>query len=260
MANIIALIATIVVNYLSNTGLFNNETMASVSASYENLFTPAGYAFSIWGFIYLGLAGFVIHQSKGLFNRNRKTPDVVNRIGWTFVLSCVANCLWVIAWLYDYTGLSVLIMIALLACLIRIVLATRMQMDIISFKQIALESWPFAFYLGWINVALIANIAAYLTKTGWSGFGLPAQAWTIGMILAAAAINIFITWKRNLRESAMVGVWALVAVAVANWNGAQPIVYAAIGAAVIVFISANIHGYRNKGRQWIINKPGVRQI
>lgn len=249
ISNIIALIAMIAVNYLSNTGLFNNATMASVSASYENLFTPAGYAFSIWGFIYLGLAAFVVHQSKGLFN-DRKTPEVVSRIGWTFVLSCVANCLWVIAWLYDYTGLSVLIMIALLVCLIRIVLTTRMQMDLISFRQIALESWPFAFYLGWINVALIANVAAYLTKINWTGFGISAQTWTIGMILAAAAINLIITWKRNLRESAMVGVWALVAVAVANWNGGQPVVYTAIGAAVIVFVSANIHGYRNKGRQW----------
>ncbi|MCE7062128.1 tryptophan-rich sensory protein [Dyadobacter sp. CY343] len=253
ISNIVALIITIIVNYLSNTGVFNNETMASVSASYENLFTPAGYAFSIWGFIYLGLIGFVIYQSKGLLGKS-ETPEVVNRIGWTFVLSCVANCLWVIAWLYDYTGLSVIIMIGLLICLIRIVIATRMQMDLISFKRIALESWPFAFYLGWINVALIANVAAYLTKIEWNGFGLSAQTWTIGMILAAAAINIAITWKRNLRESAMVGVWALVAVAVANWNGAQPVVFTAIGAAVIIFISANIHGYRNKGRQWIMDK------
>lgn len=86
IANIIALIVMVAVNYLSNTGLFNNETMASVSASYENLFTPAGYAFSIWGFIYLGLTGFIIHQSKGLFNSNCTTPDVVARIGWTSTL------------------------------------------------------------------------------------------------------------------------------------------------------------------------------
>ena len=52
--NAVALVATVVINYLSNTGVFNGETMATISAKYQNLFTPAGYAFSIWGLIYLG--------------------------------------------------------------------------------------------------------------------------------------------------------------------------------------------------------------
>jgi len=68
--NIVALIVTIGVNYLSNTGFFNNETMASISGKYQNLFTPAGYAFSIWGLIYLGLFGFVIYY--GLLQKIRK--------------------------------------------------------------------------------------------------------------------------------------------------------------------------------------------
>src|SRR4051812_49151643 len=97
-ANILALIVTIVMNYLSNTGIFNGSTMATVSARYQNYFTPAGYAFSVWGLIYLVLSAFVIYQSKGLFGSG-KTPDIVGRIGWAFVASCVANCLWIIAWL-----------------------------------------------------------------------------------------------------------------------------------------------------------------
>lgn len=54
LLNMVALVVTIGINYLSNTGIFNNETMATISAKYQNLFTPAGYAFSIWGLIYLG--------------------------------------------------------------------------------------------------------------------------------------------------------------------------------------------------------------
>ncbi|WP_228410166.1 hypothetical protein [Chryseobacterium viscerum] len=59
--NTVALVVTIGINYLSNTGILNNETMATISAKFQNLFTPAGYAFSIWGLIYLGLLGFVIY-------------------------------------------------------------------------------------------------------------------------------------------------------------------------------------------------------
>jgi hypothetical protein len=252
IANIIALIITIIVNYLSNTGVFNGNTMVTISDAYHNLFTPAGYAFSIWGIIYIGLAAFAVHQSKGLFN-DKKTPAIVSKIGWTFVVSCVANCLWVLAWLYDYTGTSVVIMAVLLLSLARIVLQTRMEMDVITLKQIALEWWPFAIYFGWIVVASVANVAAYLTKLHWAGFGIPEANWAIIMIGVAAVINILLIWLRNLRESGMVGVWGLIAIAVANWTVAKLVAYAAVSAAILIFINVVVHGYLNTGRHFVIN-------
>ncbi|MGX5856452.1 TspO/MBR family protein [Dyadobacter jiangsuensis] len=249
-ANIIALIATVVVNYLSNTGIFNNSTMASVSARYQNFFTPSGYAFSIWGVIYLLLAAFVVYQARGISGR-RETPAVVEKIGWLFVISCVANSAWVMAWLYDFTGLSVLIMIVLLASLWLIIVRTRMEMDVIPIKKIALTWWPFAIYLGWISVALIANIAAWFTKIGWNGFGLSPVAWTVIMICVAGIVYLSLTWARNLRESAMVGVWALIAVAVANWGTTPAVVNAALIVSAIILVSNGIHAYRNRGKHFL---------
>ena len=259
IANIIALIVTIVINYLSNTGVFNGNTMASVSASYQNLFTPAGYAFSIWGIIYLGLAAFVVYQSKGLF-KSGETPSIVPKVGWAFVISCAANSLWVLAWLYDYTGISVIIMTGLFLSLVRIMLNTRMELDLVSFKTVVFEWWPFAIYLGWIAVALIANIAAYLTKIEWGGFGISNVSWTIIMIVTATGLNLFLTWNRALRESAMVGAWALVAIAVSNWNGEQSIVQSAIVAAAILLINNAIHAYVNRGNHFIIPKPFLKKL
>lgn len=250
VANIIALIVTVVINYLSNTGVFNNSTMASVSARYSNYFTPSGYAFSIWGLIYLLLAAFAIYQARGI-SGEREVPAVVEKIGWLFVVSCAANSAWVLAWLYDFTGLSVLIMIILLSSLWMIIVRTRMEMDLIPIKKIALTWWPFAIYLGWISVALIANVAAYFTKIGWDGFGLSPIAWTVIMICVAGLVYVGLTWKRNLRESSMVGVWALVAVAVANWGTAPAVVNAALIVSAIIFISSGIHAYRNRGRHYL---------
>ncbi|TLV02180.1 tryptophan-rich sensory protein [Dyadobacter luticola] len=259
IANIIALIVTVIINYLSNTGIFNNATMASVSDQYHNLFTPAGYAFSIWLFIYIGLGAFVWHQSRGLLHKG-ETPVVVGQIGWSFVVSCAANSLWVIAWLYDYTGTSVVIMVVLLLSLLYIMYQTRMELDLITFKKISFESWPFAIYLGWITVALIADVAAYLTKIKWEGFGIPEANWTIIMIGVAAVINILMIWIRNLRESAVVGVWALIAVAVANWDDARTVAYAAISAAILVFINISVHGYQNRKRRFIMEKPVYKRV
>ncbi|MCF0069831.1 tryptophan-rich sensory protein [Dyadobacter sp. CY261] len=250
IANILALIVTIVINYLSNTGFFNNSTMASVSARYGNLFTPAGYAFSIWGLIYLLLAAFVIYQARGISGK-QEVPEVVAKIGWLFVISCAANSAWVLAWLYDFTGLSVFIMIALLSSLWLIVVRTRMELDLISIKMIALTWWPFAIYIGWICVALIANVAAYLTKIGWSGFGLSPATWTVVMICVAGLVYIGLTWKRNLRESSMVGVWALIAVAAANWAISPMIVYTAYTVSAILLISSGLHAYRSRGQHFL---------
>ncbi|PWJ58804.1 hypothetical protein CLV98_103171 [Dyadobacter jejuensis] len=250
ISNIVALIATILINYLSNTGIFNGETMASVSAAYQNYFTPSGYAFSIWGLIYLLLIAFVIYQSKGLFGKG-EAPSIVVEIGWLFVFTCVANSGWVVAWLYGYTGLSVVIMMSLLGSLLAILLKTRMELELLSFKRVALEWWPFAIYAGWIVAASIANMAAWLTKIGWEGFGLAPLQWTVIMIVLAGLIYLFLIWNRNLRESALVGVWALVAIGHANWGSVPVVAYSALLIAGIIFLNIAAHALQNRGKHYL---------
>ena len=259
IANGIALIATIIMNYLSNTGVFNGNDMKTISDKYHNYFTPAGYAFSIWGLIYLGLLAFVIYTGKGLFIKTKEDWPV-EKIGWWFVISCVANSIWVVTFLYEYIGLSVLIMAVMMFSLIKIILNTRMELDDLPLKKIAFVWWPFAIYAGWLSVAFIANISVYLTKIEWSGLGIPALTWTIIMICVAGLLNIFITWNRNLREFALVGVWALIAIAVENWNNEKTIALTALIVAIIIFISLSIHGYKNRKTNPFVKRDSLPNL
>lgn len=249
ICNGIALIATIVVNYVSNTGLLNGNTMKTVSDKYFNYFTPAGYAFSIWGLIYLGLLGFVFYTGRSLFKNDEDNP-ILLKIGWWFVISCCANSLWVIAWLYDYTGVSVLLMALIFISLLKIVINTRMELDDHPFKSYLFIFWPFSLYFGWISVAFIANVAAFLTKINWSGWGISEVSWTIVMICIAGLINIFMIWTRNLREYGLVGIWTLLAIAVSNGNnnGNLYIIYACYIVAAIVFFVTIISALKNRHR------------
>ncbi|RPD42970.1 tryptophan-rich sensory protein [Chitinophaga barathri] len=251
-----ALVITIVMNYVSNTGVFNGNTMASVSAEYQNLFTPAGYAFSIWGLIYLGMLGFVFYYGP-LFKQTEEKEHTIMKIGWWFVVSCVANSLWVIAWLYHNILLSVGLIIVLLISLLKVVVNTNMELHNAPLKKFVFQWWPFCIYSGWVSVALIANIAAYLTKIRWDGFGISETTWTIIMLIIAALINIFIIWNRNMREFALVCVWALIAISVANKNGNELIFWVAIVATIVVFINIVIHGYQNRKRNQFIYKEKV---
>jgi hypothetical protein len=245
VANGLALIVTIIINYLSNTGVFNGNTMATVSARYPSLFTPAPYAFTIWIVIYISLLGFVVYQGRSL-RGNEEAAIAVQQVGWWFVLSCLANCAWILAWLYDLTGLSVLIMVALLFCLLRIIWRTDMELTDPPLRTIAGLWWPFCWYFGWITSALLANISAWFTKIGWSGFGLPPAMIAIIMIILAGAVYLFMTWRRNIREAAFVGVWALVAIAVADFHRSPAVTRFAVGMAAILFVSSSIHGYMNR--------------
>lgn len=237
--NVLALTITIGFNYLSNTGFFNNETMASISGKYQNLFTPAGYAFSIWGLIYLGLLGFVIYY--GPFTKNTDTKEkTVLSIGWWFIISCLANCLWIVAWLYDYTLLSIPIMILLFISLLKVILDNKQSMEVNDFKSTVFLRLPFYIYSGWISVALIANVSAYLKKIEWTGFGLSDTSWTITMIGVATLIHLYMVWKRNMISFALVAVWALVAIAVANQIHNETVYISAIVIAIILTLNAAV--------------------
>lgn len=234
--NIVALLITLSVNYLSNTGFFNDETMASISAKYHNLFTPAGYAFSIWGIIYLLLLGFVIYY--GPFAKNTFAKErVICNTGWWFFVSCLANCLWIVTWLYDYTLLTIPVMILLFISVMKIILNNKEIIKAENLKNILFLRLPFYIYSGWISVALIADVAAYLKKIKWSGFGISEITWTVIMFVTAALIHLYMLWKHNMIAFALVAVWALIAIAVANQNSSGTVYYVAIFTSVILSLN-----------------------
>lgn len=245
IANIISFITMVFVNYLSNTGAINGTTIGEVSDSMKNLFTPAGYAFSIWGFIYLLLLGFIIYQGRSLFTKVRD-DEFILKTGWWFVLSCFANIIWIIFWLYGYIEFSIIAIFVLLFALLKIVMKNRMEMWDAPISVIAFLWWPFVFYSGWITVASITNVSAYLTYSEWNAWGYSENSWAITLIIIAGIINMVVTWRRNMREFALVGSWALVAIAVADWDISRYVSYTAIVVAAILFISSGYHAFRNR--------------
>lgn len=243
IANGIALVSTIIINYVSNTGLLNGKTIGDVSNGLTTLFTPAGYAFAIWGFIYLLLIGFIFYQGKSLFSSNTSSDAVVLKIGWWFVISCIANSAWVFLWIYGYTGISCLFILLLLFSLMQIIFRCRLELDLEPFTKMLFIAWPFVFYAGWVTVASIANISAYLFKIGWDGFGLAADTWAIIMIVVAVVVNIWAIKSRNLREFAVVGAWALIAIGVRNQETAENVANIAYIGAVTLLVACAIDSF-----------------
>jgi hypothetical protein len=231
-------------NSLQGSEVFNGTTVGEVSAKYETLFTPAGYAFAIWGIIYLLLILFVTYQWFVWFKR--KEDRELKQISWWFAVGNLANGLWVVAWLNEQMGLSVLLILILLFSLIQLTIRLRLEIWDAPLRIIAFVWWPVCIYLGWVIVATVANISVFLVSIGWQGGFLQEQVWTIIMIVAATTIYLLLIKTRNMREAALVGIWALVAIAVKQWQLNIEIVIAALTASAILFVTVAVHGFRNR--------------
>ncbi|TLP76958.1 tryptophan-rich sensory protein [Maribacter sp. ACAM166] len=243
--NLASVILVIVVNYISQVFSFNNTTIGEISARYVNLFTPASYAFAIWGIIFLALLAYGIFQIRRAFF-SKKESLFIKHTGYWFILANVLNCCWVFAFVYDYTGLSVLIMFGILFSLIKVILNTNMERWDAPITTIAFVWWPICLYSGWISVATIANISAYLSKLDWNGGIFSEVAWTIIMIIVAVALNLLMIWKRNMREFTAVGIWALFAIYSRHQDAYITIAFTALTGCIILFIAIIAHAYKNR--------------
>lgn len=236
--NGIAFISTIFINYLSNTGIMNGKTIGSISDNIKSLFTPAGYAFSIWGLIYSLLFGFIFYQGRSLFKKNIN-DDFILKINYWFIISCVANCLWIFSWVYEYTGISCLFIFMLLFSILKIIFNNNLQIEKTSKSRLLFLNLPFVIYGGWVTVASMANVSSFLVKLNWNGFNISPILWTIIMIIIATVINIIVVYKRNMYAFAFVGTWALIAIGVANQTNENSITYVTYFASALL-VSYNI--------------------
>ena len=235
--NAISFFVMIIVNFLANYLPINGQTTGEVSKKYPNLFTPAPYTFSIWILIYLLLFGFVIYQ---FFKRDASTESFIKKVNWYFIISSIANALWIVAWHYEKIGLSLILMVVILWSLINIYNNIKDIVFITPLEKIFLKI-PFCIYLAWISVATIANVTVFLKSVNWNGFGVPETVWFIIVVVLAFILGIFSITKNNDFFFALTILWALIGIIVARISiQATDVFYLPVMLQKIVFFSCKL--------------------
>lgn len=197
----------IVMNALANILPINGVTTGDVSDNYANLFAPAGFTFGIWGVIYALLLIYILYQLE-LFQQLPLSisPRAHKRIKGFFALSSIFNGAWILAWHYDFIGLSVLLMLGILYALIRI---NQIAFDAVDNKIARyFLRLPFEVYFGWITVATIANITTWLVSIEWTGFGISEVVWTVLVLCIGAIIGTVTLIRLRSIPYGLVLVWA----------------------------------------------------
>ncbi|MEO6639474.1 MAG: hypothetical protein ABIN25_14435 [Ginsengibacter sp.] len=241
--NTLTLIIMLFANYAGSTGFFLNKTVAEISYKYDSLFAPAGYAFIIWGLLFILSIAFVVYQWILL---RKDLAQYIQRTGLWFSISNLANTAWVYSWTNEMMGLSVVLILLLLFSLICLTVSLRLELDDVPVRYIFFVWWPVTFYLGWIMVASIACIAAWLISTGWDRLNLQETLWTTILIAIATLLYLLLIKNRNMREASIVAVWAFIAIAVKQWNNHSDVSLAAIIASGVLMVASTIHVYKNR--------------
>ena len=237
--SVILFLLVVYTNYLANALPIGGVTTGEVSDLLDNLFTPTGFTFSIWGIIYSALLVFLISI---FWTPNNLKPFII-KILFLFNINCLLNISWIFVWHYNEFHLSLIIMLCLLYTLILISrIINQHYKDFKSSYLYNITSFSFNIYFGWITVATVANFTGLLVSYEWGGFGISHEVWTSIIILVAIAIASFTFIKNKAIWYLLPIIWAFYGIyykhSSGNLEGYYPlIIYALLfGISVLLFL------------------------
>lgn len=240
-------VAQIVASPLTTLALGPSSNTGAISDANNTPITPAGYAFAIWGLIYLLCLGLAVYQ---LLPSQRRRP-VHRRTGWPLVGAFTCSTIWVPIFGGRLIWLSQIVIISLVIFLVIAARRFTTSGPASTMIERAFLRLPITVYLGWATLATAAGFGLTMRS-----FGMPAQAdWVTGIGLALVGAATVIATIVVLRVNAVAGFvftscWALVAVAVATPE--TIIAIAAVGAIVVLVATLIARTARTRHRREIL--------
>jgi hypothetical protein len=198
----------------------------------STLIAPGQRAFSIWSVIYTGMLAYAIWQLLPA----QRTDARHRRIGYAVAASLVLNALWIGVVQLDLLGLSLPVIVVLLAVLAWLFVQLR-RMPPKNLVDTVVTDGSIGLYLGWVVVATAANATAVLAAAGFSGWGLADETWAVIVIAAAAAVGVGLAvWGRGRIAPMLSLCWGLSWVAVARLTDEPESTTTGIAAIIAVVV------------------------
>jgi len=173
---------------------------------------PAGYAFIIWSVIYGGCLAYGTYQ----FANARMEDPLLRRIGFLTASGFLGCCCWLLCVRFAHLQWTVPCILWMAASLLGAFAALW---------RVAGDSWilrlcviaPVSIYSGWLSLAIFANTASVAKSFGWRPALLGESAGSIGLMLVATSLAVFILWQSrgNLWYGCTI-LWGLTGIGVRN--------------------------------------------
>lgn len=220
------------------------QTAGEFAADSDTTLKVAGYAFSIWGVIYLGLLIYAVRQ---VLPATGESP-LLNQLGWPSALAFLGIGWWIVAAAFDWEmGTIALIFGALLVLLVPLLLNAR---EIRALPRMARERWmvvwPLALLAGWLGIAAPVNVLTVLTGNGDLPTVLAPTVWALIAVVLVTAKALAVTWVLRTPAFALPIAWGLLAVFVAEMERNPALAVGAVIASGVTLVGAVILTFRLK--------------
>ncbi|MCK6371503.1 MAG: tryptophan-rich sensory protein [Gammaproteobacteria bacterium] len=237
MSRYLPLVVTLVVvavNAAANIVPINGVQTGELSARYPTGFTPAGWVFSIWSLIYIGLLAYSVYALRV----REGAAERIARILPAYVASGVGNALWIFMWHYELIAASLACMLLILGSLIVAYVRLYATPPRSTTERLCVD-FPFSLYLGWITTATLANLAAWFYDLQTWPFGLAMEEWALLTVVTAAAIYTAVGVRTGDAIYTLVFAWASLGIVQQTLPISAPVrLAAAAGCAVAAVVTA----------------------
>jgi hypothetical protein len=221
-----------VIAWFSQQGAFGPDNGA-VSAQYPTLLLASGYAFAIWGPIFLLDVAYGIWQVTG----PRRGDRTLSRVApWTAV-GFALTAAWMPLFSMGQFVACLLIIFAALACLLRA--AFMLTDDARRLPRQWLWAWtPISLHAGWLSLAAFLDLAQTIVAHRWlSTFDM--LPWSLVLFAGAAVLVLWANHRmRGNVDYAGAATWGLIAVYLQQrgWDlrGASGAAWCALALAVVL--------------------------
>ncbi len=228
-------------NGLAGAGVLFGTQTGAVSDAVPTGVTPAGWAFSVWSVIFVGVLVFAVFQARPSARGPRYDAPAA-----PFALANVLNGLWQIPWLLGQFAVSAVVIAGILGSLVWLyVVLDRMELR-------GTERWalgvPASLFLGWVAVATALNISVGLAAAGWSAPGV----WPLVVVGLLGAVGVSLLLRTGDVALAAVLMWAFVGI-IAAQSGNAPLLILLIGLVVAFGLTLAVFGRRHG--PWLGTSP-----
>ncbi|WP_292070662.1 hypothetical protein [Brevundimonas sp. UBA7534] len=243
-AAVFAVVVPLVQN-LAGLGL----TQAEFAADGNSTLRVAGYAFSIWGLIYVGILAYAVRQVLPQTGES----DMIRRLGWPSAVAFFGIGLWIVVAAMNLKAASVaVIFAALIALLIPLLVLAPLARGLGRFERDRLlVLWPLAALAGWLTVAAPLNLITTLTAFQALPEMLAPGGWAILAIVVTTAVALGVTAALRTLVYPLPPAWGLLGAFVAEHGQKPAVAFTALACAMLLLIGGVLLAFRLK--------PGVER-
>lgn len=218
---LVAFLMTLALNAALDFFLPGLPAVEEVAGRYENLFTPADWAFSLGGLVYLTLLAYAVYS----LSASQRRVAAHDRLAHPFTAFSLLAMGWLALFRTGHIGVALVLTVLMLGTGIAMFRhALRLYPRVAAF--------PFSLLLGWLSLATVSSAFTWVVSLGWRGAPPGEPFCAVASVALVGALGMWINYRFASLVFPLVLALGIFALAFEHRNDCLPLHVAALAVGV----------------------------